>query len=507
MKKIVITVLSVFALSSLSYAQSTSEILQLAQNQNLGTARFNGLSGAFGALGGDLTALSQNPAGAAVFSNSYGSITLGRGGGISRSNYFGTITEKDDATFDFNQIGGVLILKNTTASSGPSKIALGLAYNKINDFRDEFRISSNSVTNSIADFFVGQANGLETGALISNGRSDRQAYLDLSDGLDGRRNQQSYLGFQSILIDAINPNDDNNINYKSNVSSIENFQDYLVRTSGNSGKVTFNLGLEFQKNLFLGANINIHSIDRTKRTSLLEENDFARFAYEIYQRTLGTGFSFDLGGIFVVDNLRFGLSYETPTWLELADEVNEFTNTDFAQTQNINGIDSDFVDIDPNVTVEFEPYQLRNPGTIHASFAYIAGKDGLISAQYSRKDYSNIKYTSDGDAFDELNSIIKNTFQAVNIFRIGGEWRYENWRFRGGLSKITSPYKNNRIVGDTNGFSLGTGYNWGKWKLDIAYNHVRSDRVETLFESANFNNSATINKKDDVVSMTLGVNF
>ena len=32
-----------------------------------GTARFNAMSGAFGALGGDLSAIEVNPAGAAVF--------------------------------------------------------------------------------------------------------------------------------------------------------------------------------------------------------------------------------------------------------------------------------------------------------------------------------------------------------------------------------------------------------------------------------------------------------
>jgi len=51
------------------------------------------------------------------------------------------------------------------------------------------------------------------------------------------------------------------------------------------------------------------------------------------------------------------------------------------------------------------------------------------------------------------------------------------------------------------------GYNWGKWKLDVAFNHIETDRVEAVFENANFNNTATINKKDDAVSVTLGVNF
>ena len=41
-----------------------------------GTARYNAMSGAFGALGGDLSAIETNPAGAAVFLNSEFAISL-----------------------------------------------------------------------------------------------------------------------------------------------------------------------------------------------------------------------------------------------------------------------------------------------------------------------------------------------------------------------------------------------------------------------------------------------
>jgi len=505
MKKIFFTVLSVFTLGNLSYAQTTSDILQLAQSQTIGTARFNALSGAFGALGGDLTALSENPAGSAVFLNSYGSITLGQGGGRSRSTYFGTVAEEEDATLDFNQIGGVLVLKNTSGT-GPSKITLGLAYNKTNDFRDEFRISGRS-PNSIADYFVGQANGLPTGALISNGRSDRGALLDFGFGETALRDQQAYFGFQSLLIDPV-VDEDSNLVYQSNINGTGNLQDYIINTRGSSGKVSFNAAAEFYENLLLGVNFNVHYINRRREVSFLEDNDFLRFRYEIDQRTLGAGVSFNLGAIYTLNtNFKFGLSYETPTWLELTEEVEQFSATDFAVEQNINGELTSIRDIDPGAIFEFDSQNIRTPGTISGSIAYIIGKSGLISGQYSRKDFSNIEYTSNGTTFDELNAIIKNTFEAVNTYKIGGEYRYENWRFRGGLSKITSPYKNSRIEGDTDGFSLGMGYNWGKWKLDVAFNHIETDRVEAVFENANFNNTATINKKDDAVSVTLGVNF
>lgn len=59
------------------FAQETSpeDALRLSVENLTGTARFRGMSGAFGALGGDLSAINQNPAGSVFFNNNFGSIT------------------------------------------------------------------------------------------------------------------------------------------------------------------------------------------------------------------------------------------------------------------------------------------------------------------------------------------------------------------------------------------------------------------------------------------------
>jgi hypothetical protein len=41
-----------------------------SQNDNNGSARFSAMSGAFGALGGDISSININPAGLSVFNNS-----------------------------------------------------------------------------------------------------------------------------------------------------------------------------------------------------------------------------------------------------------------------------------------------------------------------------------------------------------------------------------------------------------------------------------------------------
>lgn len=61
---------------SMATAQNINDALLYSQQNTQGTARYQGMSGAFGALGGDLSALNINPAGAAVFNNHLFSATL-----------------------------------------------------------------------------------------------------------------------------------------------------------------------------------------------------------------------------------------------------------------------------------------------------------------------------------------------------------------------------------------------------------------------------------------------
>ena len=66
MKKLNLIFIGIFA-TSLINAQDISDAIRYSQNEVQGTARFRALSGAFGALGGDMSAVNINPASSAVF--------------------------------------------------------------------------------------------------------------------------------------------------------------------------------------------------------------------------------------------------------------------------------------------------------------------------------------------------------------------------------------------------------------------------------------------------------
>ena len=120
--------------ASTSGAQEITDALRYAQDNLTGTARFRAMGGAFGALGGDFSALNVNPAGSAIFTNNQVGLTMSFTDTRNRSDYFGTRTSESNFSFDINQAGGVFIYDNEDPDSEWKKVALALNYENANNF-------------------------------------------------------------------------------------------------------------------------------------------------------------------------------------------------------------------------------------------------------------------------------------------------------------------------------------------------------------------------------------
>ena len=70
MKKISLILATLLLATSWTYSQNVDDALRYSQIFYQGTARFNSMGGAFTALGGDMSTLSQNPAGIGLFRSS-----------------------------------------------------------------------------------------------------------------------------------------------------------------------------------------------------------------------------------------------------------------------------------------------------------------------------------------------------------------------------------------------------------------------------------------------------
>ena len=86
MKKFYFLIVTIFSFASIQSQNLTDALRYSTENLN-GTARFNALSAAFGALGGDISSIAINPAGSTVFLNSAGSASLSVVDKKNKSNY------------------------------------------------------------------------------------------------------------------------------------------------------------------------------------------------------------------------------------------------------------------------------------------------------------------------------------------------------------------------------------------------------------------------------------
>ncbi|WP_178987686.1 OmpP1/FadL family transporter [Winogradskyella schleiferi] len=502
MKKLLILAIGLVS-SSYVLAQDVTDAVRYSMDEIQGTARFRAMSGAFGALGGDMSSVNINPAGSAVFNNSQASLSLGIFNTKNEISYFNGNNSASNTNLDLNQLGAAFVFNNMNSNSPWKKFSLGVAYDSSANYDDDWVASGTNPITSIAEYFLGNAQGLRLDEISRfSGESYSEAYSEIGSYY-GFQNQQAFLGYESFLIDPVEDTDENTA-YISNVNGGNYNQRYAYASTGYNGKLAFNFATDYNDRLFFGINLNSHFINYEKYTILRETNsNNASMVNNIFFENLlsstGSGFSFQLGTIAkLTDDLRVGLSYNSPTWYRISDEL-------------VQGIDSNIADPDigfiGNIVNIYEEYKLQTPGKFTGSLAYVFGIKGLISFDYSIKDYSNTKFKPTSDIlFSSLNNDINNSLDFAASYRLGGEYRYKQLSFRGGYRFEESPYIDDTFYGDLNGYSLGLGYAFGNLNLDIAFSQAQRDINYQLY-NVGLTDSAEIQSKFTDVVLTLGFNL
>lgn len=506
MKKIILLLAAVFLVTFLN-AQDVTDAVRYANDEVKGTARFRALGGAFGALGGDLSAVNINPASSAVFNSSTASFTLDYSNISNDASYFGDTNNEVDGNVNFTQGGGVFVYASANPSTKWNKFSLGVAYDQTSNFDNNWGVSTLNAGTSIAEYFLGYADGLRLDEISAfQGESLSQAYAEIGSAF-GYGNQQAFLGYESLIIDPIN-NTDDNTDYVSNVQGNNFNQNYFFNSTGYNGKMAFNFAGQYDKKLNIGLNLNAHFINYERLTLMNEINNNAnpgvrRINFKNLLRTTGAGFSFQIGSIYNITNeLRAGLTYQSPTWYRITDETAQSIGT-------LVGQGSAFREIDPGITNIFPEYKLRTPGKVTGSLAYVFSNKGLFSFDYSRKDYSETVFRPNNDPFFAFqNSEIENLLGVSNTYRFGAEYRYNQFSFRGGYRFEESPYKDDALMGDFTAYSLGLGYKIGDFSIDLAYVQGNREQNNLLYSDApTFRESAQVDSKitDIVLTLTFGI--
>jgi len=444
-----------------SFSQTYEDVLRYNSYYHEGTSRFNSMGGAFGALGGDLSSININPAGSSVFINSDMALTIGLKNQEIKNDFQNSSSTSNNDNFTFNQIGFVLVYDNQK-----SKFSIAYNMNKLNDFNDSFAFSGQN-SNGLDNYFLYYADGIPSSDLIVyEGESIQSVYKLLGDEY-GFGDQQAFLGYQSYLI---NPKDSESNNYTSNAIYNNLNQSLFIERLGNHYKHSVNISSPINSNLFFGFNLNFHSID-FKEKKVFNESNYSidsfvqKIQFEENLYVFGEGISFQLGALMKFNKLRLGLSYTTPTILEISEENSQYVESEIFEEDLFNTYK-----IDPNTINFYDEYKLILPSKSLLSFAYIFGSKGLISLDYEFTKYNNSKFDDDdgNDIYlNSLNDLVKNNLNGNSqSIRIGGEYRVKNYNLRSGYFYYKGPDSNNDNL--ISGFSLGLGIDYGYFNIDLS---------------------------------------
>jgi hypothetical protein len=503
MKKIQLLIAALL-LSGGIMAQSTDEALRYSQQHFNGTARSAAMGGAFGALGGDFSSLSINPAGIGVYRSSEFTfspsieLTKAKNSGITQDNY----------SFTIGNIGYVATFKpRLDKKEGWKNFNLGLGYNRMNNFNRESisRISNSS--NSILDEWAINARGIPSDDLYNS----------------------SSIFYERLGYDAFLINPDENLNYQAALETGDIVdQERFLDEKGYIGEYLISFGANYNHKLYLGATIGIQDLFYESTSSYTEfakrdnASPLQEFTFNEFYETSGIGVNFKFGAIYKPTNeLRLGLAIHTPTFYDMESERSTSIISFFDPSRSDHPLyPSDGVAVHEFVSgdeenrrvYDFAEYNFETPFRAIASAAYLFKKRALISVDYEYINYSDAKYKDgpNGDNFygrgDEMgiNDEINSFYQTTGNLRVGAEYRVNSYlSLRGGFAHFGSPYKNFSEASYEQ-YSLGWGLKRNNFFFDMAYLYNTKD------ESYLFYPGSAVSKvefQNHQMRMTFGFKF
>jgi len=491
MKKLLYTVILGCSSIIFASAQTPYDALRYSQTDITGTARYTSMAGAFGALGGDASAIKDNPAGLGIFRKSELSTTINIMSQTSSSTWGNTKSQSDLYKLGFNTLSYIIASptwRNETGRSGLLFSNWSFSYNKLKDFNRRSYIRATNQTNSLTDYIANFSGTTPSGSYDFNNypTSEYNSPWDNEDiswlsimGAYGYLMYQlpdlTWTSFLGTNGETISPK-------------------YIINESGAINEYSFGWSGNFSNKFFLGLNLNIRSIDYLRSTSYTEEYS-TQGSMQIRNNfsTTGSGLNLKIGAIYTpVDYLRLGLSYHSPSMLYLSDANS--IELDFNTSEGYGNIYS------PSNSLT---YQVLTPEQISASIGFILGNKGLISAEYVYNDYrANRFYEEDGSigSYEEENQRISEYLNNSRTIKIGGEYRLtDNFSLRAGYANTSGATKSGSSMfmipnttrgnteyflhNSTNYITAGIGYRDSNWFIDAAY--VNKINNETFYPYSN----------------------
>jgi hypothetical protein len=503
-----ILMVAIVATTSTTYAQYAGDAIKFGNTNYGSSARFKGMGNAQIGVGGDMSSLHGNPAGLGLFTRSEFSFTPEFNNSTSKADYLNNGTNDSRTKVNVNQAG--IVWYNPTykpqgenTNKGVLSTVFGIGYSRNNDFTQQYTYGGSNSQNTMRDFFAQEAN--------------RNMY---NDGSLDDVSLENY-AFQDYLINYNTPTSPGR--YESTPFS-NNVQNQTATIGGSTSELNLSGALNISNQFYIGAAIGMVNARYTRSATYSERGqinsynsdpangaigyagveDYS-FDYTQNQETQASGINGKLGVIYrPVSNFRIGLNYQTPTWMYVEDIYSEnlFTSLSGDAPVVANPISSQY------------NYRLRTPSKASVGASYVFGGQGILSADIDFVDYASTRFSMDGGGMNDQtiinnNAAIKNGYTSAVNYRVGGEYRIDNFNLRAGYGLNGSPVKNDtNNIFDTQYYSGGLGYRINEYYIDLAYQRVQSE--ERLSPYALNNGAepvATIKNANNNVFLTFGVRF
>ena len=453
------------------HVQNAMQSLLFSQHYAGSTARSVGMSGAFGALGGDVSVLSTNPAGLAIYRSSEFTFTPTLNLSTTSAKYE---NEKpnyaNNPRFIFNNAGYVYS-KSMYNEKGLQSINFGIAYNRLSDFNRTVNINIPNAKSSLLDEFV----------FYANDYGNSEIPFEINELHD----HYERTAFEAWAIYFGGDNDE----YYSFFTDL-GYNQPLKRettTRGGIGEYDFSIGFNFNNNLYFGATLGVQSVFYHETVYHTEEPDFHymySFTFKDENQTEGTGVNFKTGIIWrPVQMLRLGAAVHTPThlWIRQVYGTSMRTVWNRIPPPDMNIID--FYDFDYWETED--SYRITTPWRYLFNAASIIGRFGLVGFDVEVVDYSKSKIAPRPDFKGSNDTISKYYTRSVNL-KGGAEFRLGPIHLRGGIAYYGNPYNKSlsQFKGDKNiqnahslSFSGGIGFRKRDFFMDAAYSFTKHPKM------------------------------
>lgn len=523
--------------------QSAFDIYQFSQREMRGTARYMSMAGAFGALGGDLSAINLNPGGIGIYRSSDVGVTLDFDIGSTTAESAGTSVATDRFKFYCNNAGYVGALQ--LDSDVMPNINWGFTYNRAASFNRHYRGAIKNLTNSFTNFVAGTS---ASSGITADDLTYDSYYTGYNPYLDGNAGWMDILAFNSYMTNVVD--DQFQGLWGDGTSGAATFETF---ESGGIDDFTFNFGGNVSNILYWGMSLGISSIEHNIDTyygenlqgayvsvsyqDLVNGNSYEEIRqgvadYEVhnYSRTTGTGVNFNLGVILKpINELRLGFAFHTPTYYSLRNEY--YADTRFSYEADGFAYSGDAFTDDGYVS-EFN-YNLRTPWRFVASAAAVLGGRGILSFDYEYVGNQTMEAGDDyGNDFYDLNTDVDNYYKASHIFKVGAEYRItNNFSVRAGYSYQTSG-STDRVRNDLDyvyttlmpasyetennvqHITFGLGYKYKRFYTDLAFVHRDRQTDYHAYSPVYYTDGgydlsprARINNYDNQIVWTLGIRF